>query len=398
MFNRIFPIIAFIVASAFLNAYATDTDTVAVPTQKNNWGAKLIKSPFGLGLDLQTKYVWRGMEMMTEKSAPVLFPSVNYSWKGLHIYFMGGYAVNGRYAEVDAGISYTLSDFTLGIYDYYYPTVSGKKDKYMGGGRHTVHWLEACFTYAPSKTVAGSMINFNKENTGMPSVTFIPLTHDVSDQVDMCMAQPVLNVTKQIGPVPADLYHTLTQVWFDMNYKGTLPDPNYYVLIDQISIRNIIGCKKCYYAMSAPYYEWQPDSECTADSTYVVSRFTHNELKSGYFTPGIWEYDSLPLETDGVFVPVQNSFGRLYLIPQHIETSTIISITYGFYVKVLDNYVAVASFTKELPMPAAMDWEPNRVVRYKITLDIGLSQPVVTGYVIDDWQSSGNVHSEIFFD
>ena len=170
------------------------------------------------------------------------------------------------------------------------------------------------------------------------------------------------------------------------------------MLIDQISIRNVIGCKKCYYAMSAPYYEWQPDSECTADSTYVVSRFTHNELKSGYFTPGIWEYDSLPLETDGVFVPVQNSFGRLYLIPQHIETTTIISITYGFYVKVLDNYVAVASFTKELPMPAAMDWEPNRVVRYKITLDIGLSQPVVTGYVIDDWQSSGNVHSETFFD
>ena len=151
MFNRIFPIIAFIVASASLNAYATDTDTVAVPTQKNNWGAKLIKSPFGLGLDLQTKYVWRGMEMMTEKSAPVLFPSVNYSWKGLYIYFMGGYAVNGRYAEVDAGISYTLSDFTLGIYDYYYPTVSGKKDKYMGGGRHTGHWLEACFTYTPSK-------------------------------------------------------------------------------------------------------------------------------------------------------------------------------------------------------------------------------------------------------
>ena len=121
MFNRIFPIIAFIVASASLNAYATDTDTVAVPTQKNNWGAKLIKSPFGLGLDLQTKYVWRGMEMMSEDAAPVLFPSVNYSWKGFYAYFMGGYAVNGKYAEVDAGISYTLSDFTVGIYDYYYP-------------------------------------------------------------------------------------------------------------------------------------------------------------------------------------------------------------------------------------------------------------------------------------
>lgn len=104
---------------------------------RNNWGDKLIKSPFGLGLDVQTKYIWRGMEMMTEDAAPVLFPSVNYSCKGLYVYFMGGYAINGKYAEVDAGASYTLSDFTVGIYDYYYPTVSGKSDKYVGGGKHT---------------------------------------------------------------------------------------------------------------------------------------------------------------------------------------------------------------------------------------------------------------------
>lgn len=120
-------------------------------TEKNNWGGKLIKSSFGLGLDIQTKYMWRGMEMMPEKSAPVLFPSVNYSWKGLYVYFMGGYAINGKYAEVDVGVSYTLKDFTFGIYDYYYPTVDSKKDKYLSGGKHTGHWLEASLTYAPAK-------------------------------------------------------------------------------------------------------------------------------------------------------------------------------------------------------------------------------------------------------
>ena len=150
MFKRTYLIATVILASACPCSTATDTDSIAAPTEKNNWGAKLIKSPFGLGIDLQTKYVWRGMEMMTEKSAPVLFPSVNYSWKGLYVYFMGGYAVNGRDAGV-SGNSYTLHDFTLGIYDYYYPTVSGKKDKYMGGGRHTGHWLEACLTYEPSR-------------------------------------------------------------------------------------------------------------------------------------------------------------------------------------------------------------------------------------------------------
>lgn len=130
---------------------ASGSATEDSSTQKNNWGGKLIKSPFGLGLDLQTKYVWRGMEMMPENSAPVLFPSVNYQWKGLFVYAMGGYAVNGKYAEVDLGISYTWRGFTLGFYDYYYPVVNGKQDTYLKVWKHTGHWLELCLTYAPEK-------------------------------------------------------------------------------------------------------------------------------------------------------------------------------------------------------------------------------------------------------
>lgn len=131
------------------NVKAIAADGTSDPVEKNNWGAKLVKSPFGLGLDLQTKYVWRGMEMMPDESAPVLFPSVNYSYQGFYAYFMGGYSVNGKYAEVDAGVSYTWKSFTFGVYDYYYPTVDSKEDKYIGGGKHTGHWLEACLNYAP---------------------------------------------------------------------------------------------------------------------------------------------------------------------------------------------------------------------------------------------------------
>ena len=119
--------------------------------EKNNWGGKLIKSPFGLGLDVQTKYVWRGMEMMTEDSAPVLFPSVNYSYKGLYVYAMGGYAVNGKYAEVDLGISYSIGGFSVGLNDYYYPTTNTNADKYFGGGKHTGHWLEGVLSFTPEK-------------------------------------------------------------------------------------------------------------------------------------------------------------------------------------------------------------------------------------------------------
>ena len=119
-------------------------------TLTNNWGAKLKSSNFHLGLDLQTKYMWRGMEMMTEESSPVVFPCINYQWKGLYAYAMGGYAINGKYAEVDLGVSYTWKGLTLGLSDYYYPTVNGKDDEYVGG-KHNGHWLEACITYAPEK-------------------------------------------------------------------------------------------------------------------------------------------------------------------------------------------------------------------------------------------------------
>ena len=94
-------------------APAPEADT----TEKNAWGAKLHESSFSLGLQLQSKYIWRGMEMITEDAAPVLFPSFNCSYKGLFLYAMGGYAINGKYAEVDLGISYTWKGLTIGFND-----------------------------------------------------------------------------------------------------------------------------------------------------------------------------------------------------------------------------------------------------------------------------------------
>lgn len=92
------------------------------------------------------------MDMMTEDSAPVLFPSINYLYKILYVYAMGGYAVNGKYAEVDLGASYTLDNgLGLALNDYYYPTVDTQEDEFLGGGKHTGHWLETAISYKPEK-------------------------------------------------------------------------------------------------------------------------------------------------------------------------------------------------------------------------------------------------------
>lgn len=112
--------------------------------------AKRPASNFHLGLDLQTKYVWRGMEMLTQDAAPVLFPGINYSKGGFYAYVMGGYSVNGSYAEVDMGLCYTYKWITVGVNDYYYPTTASPYDRYFHfGSADTGHWLEAMVTIAP---------------------------------------------------------------------------------------------------------------------------------------------------------------------------------------------------------------------------------------------------------
>lgn len=125
-------------------------------TQAQNVSSETKKeSNFHLGIDLQTKYIWRGMEMITEEAAPVLFPQINFQNKGFYAYVMGGYAINGKYSEVDLGVSYTYKWLTVGLNDYYYPTITTPEDTYFNfKSRETGHWFEGVITIAPEKIPA----------------------------------------------------------------------------------------------------------------------------------------------------------------------------------------------------------------------------------------------------
>lgn len=125
-----------------------DSDTIIVP-KRNSFGAKLRTSHFHFGLELQTKYMWRGIEYGT---APTLFPQISFDKWGLNIYAMGGYAVNGSHSEVDLGISYSFYGVMIGLNDYYYPTAVGENDQYFNFKHgETGHYLEACVGYYPEK-------------------------------------------------------------------------------------------------------------------------------------------------------------------------------------------------------------------------------------------------------
>lgn len=123
--------------------------------QKNNWRFEREESNIHLGLDMQSKYIWRGMEMITEYSTPVLFPSVSFVKNGLYAYIMGGYAINGIYNEVDLGVSYRYKWLSIALNDYYYPTTTIADDNYFDLSKNTTgHWLEAALTIAPESIPA----------------------------------------------------------------------------------------------------------------------------------------------------------------------------------------------------------------------------------------------------
>ena len=93
--------------------------------------------------------------MMTEDAAPVVFPGINYYNKGFYAYVTGGYAINGKYAMVGLGLSYTYKWITVGLNDIYYPTTTTPIDRYFNyKQQETGHCLEALVTIAPEKIPA----------------------------------------------------------------------------------------------------------------------------------------------------------------------------------------------------------------------------------------------------
>lgn len=110
---------------------------------------KTEKANIFASLELNTKYVWRGIPF---GNAPVIFPTIGLQYKNITFSTVGGYAFNGSHSEVDLFLTYNLKDFTLGLGDYFFPTESESRDKYLNYKRkETPHTIEAYITYGPKK-------------------------------------------------------------------------------------------------------------------------------------------------------------------------------------------------------------------------------------------------------
>lgn len=93
--------------------------------------------------------------MMQENATPVLFPQINYQNQGLYAYVTGGTSLNGKYSELDFGVSYTYRWISVSVNDYYYPATVGLNDRYLNfAAKETGHWLEGVVTISPEKIPA----------------------------------------------------------------------------------------------------------------------------------------------------------------------------------------------------------------------------------------------------
>jgi hypothetical protein len=109
------------------------------------------KGSFDLGMDLVSRYTWRGIDYGED---PSVQPYLSYSIGGFEIGYWGAYAFNYEgFQETDLYLSYTFLNekLTVGLIDYFYPDiVKGHilgQDYFDFGSETTAHTLEASLSF-----------------------------------------------------------------------------------------------------------------------------------------------------------------------------------------------------------------------------------------------------------
>ena len=132
------------------NAATEPTDSLAESKSPSN---------FHIGVELQTKYIWRGQEMMVDESAPVIFSQLYYEYNGWRAYAKGGYATNGEFSQVNLGINYTHKWLNVGLTDYFFPDHTSTKDNYFDfENDKTGHLFEASVAATPKRVPLTFMV------------------------------------------------------------------------------------------------------------------------------------------------------------------------------------------------------------------------------------------------
>ncbi len=131
-----------LVAITFIpNFMWAQQDTTQVSTDSTTIIAR--ESPFSLGADIMSRYVWRGTQF--GGNSPSIQPSLSVSYKNFTFGVWGAYSTGGVHAsqELDLYLSGNFINdmFTVVVTDYYFPSDTASYH-YMSYDSKTGHVLE----------------------------------------------------------------------------------------------------------------------------------------------------------------------------------------------------------------------------------------------------------------
>lgn len=199
---------------------------------------------------------------------------------------------------------------------------------------------------------------------------------DPALQIDLCVAVSP-DQTKQLQ-VPLEFHHATSQIYFAANYVEL--EPYQFIIIDEISIANIIGSKEVTIIKNPPYVKWEDDEDLPREAGYVLSR-----------TGGHLNDNRLPISTDeprGVEISTQA--GHLFLIPQTYDATSSkveLKVAYTLYRQDTDSHgplEVVGHFNMETVMPRC-EWKPDTRYRYLLSVfDITREQGGISIQVYED--------------
>jgi hypothetical protein len=137
------------------------------------------ESPIDIGVDLMSRYVWRGTDY---GSSPSIQPSMELGLGGFALGFWGAYTTNlPGVQEMDLYASYTFSEVvTIGITDYFFPDELFGYDYYDYRKDSTSHILEGMASFNGLENLPLSlMVGYNFAGDSQNS-TYLELGYSFS--------------------------------------------------------------------------------------------------------------------------------------------------------------------------------------------------------------------------
>ncbi len=293
----------------------------------------------------------------------------------------------------DDGTSFTGTELDLSNRRFSYDSDSEtwKGNTYWSFG----NWL-SFFAYAPYMAdVSSGMLQFPSSDyvSGYPRLQFTPAAL-ASQQVDLCLATPVIDRSYTEGTVPLNFSHVLTRVCLQARWTGSqvqceaIAAEEKTIRLISLSYQNVVSTNKLSYGRTSFIWDTPEDYNGTYTMSVTNGCLQSTSLPSGdSYSTSFWNMDD----------------ACLYLLPQELTEESQLQFTYGIFNSdgSLDSQDTVAlnigTLTQhiwaagvEITYSLTVDLNGGNVVEVDITYDCNAGTYVAPGSIQYDETTPGS--------